>query len=267
MAYSGSGFTGEGGNVWSSGSRGGSHGGYSRSNDDDDDGARGGGGSYRGSFGNNNSRRGGGSYGFRRQNDSGEVEILKDAIFIQNLPKNITRDEIFDAFSGVGTIKNDERSGGPKIWMYKDRDTGEGNGRATVTYEDEESANKAISEYNDQHIASIDAVVRVQLAQRRPRNNDNNDRGGRGGYRGGRSSWDSNNSRQGFNSGGNRWGSSGREFSDNRSGGGFRGGRGGGSSDGFRDSGNSDGSYRGSRDGSYRGASRANGGSSNYSPY
>jgi len=33
----------------------------------------------------------------------------------------------------------------------------------------------------DQHIDSIDSVVRVQLAQRRPRN-DNNDRGGgRGG--------------------------------------------------------------------------------------
>ncbi len=33
----------------------------------------------------------------------------------------------------------------------------------------------------DQHIDSIDATVRVQLAQRRSRNNDGNDRGGRGG--------------------------------------------------------------------------------------
>jgi hypothetical protein len=74
--------------------------------------------------------------------------------------------------------------------------TGEGNGRATVTYEDDETANKAISEYNgkffypdsillkclsylDQHIDSIDTVVRVQFAQRRPRNNDN-DGGSRG---------------------------------------------------------------------------------------
>lgn len=42
----------------------------------------------------------------------------------------------------------DDRSGGPKIWIYKDRNTGEGNGRATVTYEDEETANRALSEYN-----------------------------------------------------------------------------------------------------------------------
>jgi len=270
MAYNSGSGEGGSGNVWSSGSRGGSRGGgFSRSNNDDDDGPRGGGGSYRGSFGNNNSRQGGGGYGFRRDNNNGEVEILTDAIFIQNLPKNITREEILDAFSTVGPIKTDDRSGGPKIWLYKDRDTGEGNGRATVTYEDDETANKAISEYNDQHIDSIDAVVRVQLAQRRTRTND--DRGGRGGYRGGRSNWDDN-SRQGFNSGsgGSRWSNprGGGGFSDNRSGG-FRGtgGSGGGGSDNFRDGGDRGGSYRGSRDGQYRGASRGNGGSSNYSPY
>jgi RNA recognition motif-containing protein len=50
---------------------------------------------------------GGGGYGFRRQND-GDVEILKDAIFIQNLPKNVTREELLDAFSTVGQIKVNE---------------------------------------------------------------------------------------------------------------------------------------------------------------
>jgi len=232
----------EGGNVWSAGSRG-SRGGFSRS-DSDNNGVRGGG-SYR----NNYPRRGGG-YGFQRQsnNDEDEIEVLKDAIFIQNLPKNITRDDIQEAFSTVGLIKTNERSGGPKIWIYKDRMTGEGNGRATVTYEDEETANKAISEYNDQHISSINSVVRVQLAQRRIRNNENNDRGGfnnNRGYRGGRNNWN-NNSRPGFNSGGNnRW--------NNGRGGGFR-GRGGGDRGG--------GSYRGNRGNSYRGTNRGTGDSS-----
>ena len=69
-------------------------------------------------------------------------------MFIQNLPRNITREEIEEAFSTVGPIKVNDRSGGPKIWIYKDRMTGEGNGRATVTYEDEETAQKAISEYH-----------------------------------------------------------------------------------------------------------------------
>ncbi|CAF0852973.1 unnamed protein product [Adineta ricciae] len=262
---------GNSGNMWSSGSRGGSHGGYSRSNDDDDSNGPRGGGSYGGSFGNNNSRRGGGSYGFRRQNNGGEMETLRDAIFIQNLPKDVTRDQIYDAFSKVGSIKTDDRSGGPKIWIYKDRDTGEGNGRATVTYDDEETADRAISEFNDQHIDSLGGSVRVQLAQRRTRT-DNNDRGGRGGYRGGRSNWDSG-SRPGFNSNNTgRWGnadggSGGRGFSDNRRGGGGFRSRDGGDGDSFRDSDDRGGSYRGGRGGPYRGASRGNGGSSNYAPY
>lgn len=43
------------------------------------------------------------------------------------------------------------------------------------------------------------------------------------GYRGGRSNWDNNNPRQGFQSDGNRWGGSRGGFSDDRSGGGYRG--------------------------------------------
>lgn len=47
-----------------------------------------------------------GGYGFQRQNNNeDEIEILKEAIFIQNLPKNITRDDIQEAFSTVGPIK------------------------------------------------------------------------------------------------------------------------------------------------------------------
>lgn len=54
------------------------------------------------------SGRGGGGYGFRRQNDNNDeerVEVLKDTIFIQNLPKNVTRDDIQEAFSSVGPIR------------------------------------------------------------------------------------------------------------------------------------------------------------------
>ncbi|CAF3582106.1 unnamed protein product [Rotaria sp. Silwood1] len=230
------------GNIWSSGSHGGRDGG------------------------------GGGGYGFRRQNnDRGEVEIQTDTIFIQDLPKSITRDQILDIFSTVGSIKIDDRSGGPKIWIYKDRDTGEANGRATVTYEDDETANRAISQYNDQHIDSIGTAVRVQLAQRRNRNN--NDRGGRGGgYRGARSNWNDNSSRQNYGSGGDRWASSGKGFSNDRSSGSGSGGGGGfrsmgGGSSSFQDADDRGSSYRGSRNGSYRGASRGSGGSSSYSPY
>lgn len=262
--YNSSSASGESGNVWSGGSRVGTRDGFSRSNDDQDQDQGGRRGSYRGSSGNSYSRGGGGgSYGFRRDRDNDrEMELQRDTIYVQDLPKDITREQINDAFSTVGPIKIDDRSGGPKIWIYKDRNTGEANGRATVTYEDDETANRAISEYNDQHLDSLNTTVRVQLAQRRPRNNDRGGYGGGRGYRGGRNNYDNGNSRQGFGSDGNRWGSSGRGFSDNRrGGGGFRDREGG---DSFHNSGDRDGYSRG---GSYRGASRGNSGSSNYAPY
>ncbi|CAF1042637.1 unnamed protein product [Adineta steineri] len=247
----------EGGNVWSAGSRG-SRGGFARSdnnnNNNNYDDARGGG-SYRGSYRGrgNGGGGGGGGFGFRRQdnNDEDEIEILKEAIFIQNLPKNITRDDIQEAFSTVGPIKTDERSGGPKIWIYKDRMTGEGNGRATVTYEDEETADKAISEYNDQHIGSINSVVRVQLAQRRIRNNDNRGFNNNRGFRGGRNNWN-NDSRPG----GNRW-NGGRGGGFRGRGGGDRGGSYGGERGGSY-GGDRGGSYGGSRGSSFRGNTRGN---------
>lgn len=232
--------------------------------------------SYRGSYGNSYSRGGssggssggGGSYGFRRDRDNDrQVEIQRDTIFIQDLPKDITKDQLQDAFSGVGRIKIDDRSGGPKVWLYKDRMTDEGNGRATVTYEDEETATRAIHEYNDQHIDSLGVTVRVQQAQRRLRTNDRGGFGGSSGgrgYRGGRSGWDSSNSRSGgagFGSDGNRWGGSRGGFSDSRGG---QGGSGSGG-DSYRSSDDRDGSYRGGSQ--HRGASRGRGGFSNYSPY
>lgn len=206
------------------------------------------------------------------------MEIQRDTIFIQDLPKDVTKEQLSDAFSGVGRIKIDDRNGGPKVWLYKDRMTDEGNGRATVTYEDEETAGRAISEYNDQHIESLGVTVRVQQAQRRPRTNDRGGFGGGGsrGYRGGRSGWDSSNSRSGggFSSDGNRWGGSrggssgGSGFSDSRdnyrSQGGF-GGSSGSGGDSYRNSDDRDGGYRGGSQ--HRGASRSRGGVSNYSPY
>ena len=58
-------------------------------------------------------------------------------------------------------LQTNERSGGPKIWIYKDRMTGEGNGRATVTYEDEETAQKAISEYHGNFFLLISNYVKL----------------------------------------------------------------------------------------------------------
>jgi len=110
----------------------GSDSGYSRGRNDDD---RGGGGGYNRGRSNNDDRGSGGGYnrgrndhhsnnddnggssGYNRSrndynnsgggssgNDSG-LETQRDTIFIQNLPRHVTPDELKDVFSQIGVIK------------------------------------------------------------------------------------------------------------------------------------------------------------------
>jgi RNA-binding protein FUS len=132
---------------------------YQSSNDD-----RGSGGYNRGrnDYHHNSDGGGGGGYG----GDDNRMETQRDTIFIQNLPRNVTSDELREVFSQIGMIKlryyswldviktgvffwkNDRKTGAPKIWIYKDKTTGEGKGEATITYDDEEAAQAAINWYN-----------------------------------------------------------------------------------------------------------------------
>jgi RNA-binding protein FUS len=64
------------------------------------------------------------------------------------LPKDITNDDLEKHFGSIGIIKIDKKTNAPKIWIYKDRNTGEGKGEATVTYDDEAAAGAAINWFN-----------------------------------------------------------------------------------------------------------------------
>jgi RNA recognition motif-containing protein len=82
----------------------GSGGGYNRSRNDNrgnnDD--RGSGGYSRGRSDYNNSSSGGGGGG---GGDDSRLETQRDTIFIQNLPRNVTVDQLKDVFSQIGIIK------------------------------------------------------------------------------------------------------------------------------------------------------------------
>lgn len=74
--------------------------------------------------------------------------VQKDTIFIQNLPKDVTAMDLEKNFGTIGVIKIDKRTNQSKIWIYKDKNTGEGKGEATVTYDDDEAAKAAINWFN-----------------------------------------------------------------------------------------------------------------------
>lgn len=90
--------------------------------------------------------------------------------------------ELEQSFGSIGVIKIDKKTGNSKIWIYKDKATGEGKGEATVTYDDEEAATAAINWFDNKEI--LGCVVKIQLATRK--NNFNNfNKGHRGGGGGG----------------------------------------------------------------------------------
>ena len=111
----------------------------------------------------------------------------------------------------------DKNTRKPKIWIYRDKMTGEGKGEATLTYEDPPTAKSAISWFNGKELPGTGKILSIEFAQRKTPMGGvgGGSRGSRGGFdRGGRG---------GFDRGGR---------------GGFdRGGRGGGSGPGDRDSG------------------------------
>ncbi|KAJ3380221.1 hypothetical protein HDU84_006076 [Entophlyctis sp. JEL0112] len=73
-----------------------------------------------------------------------------DTLYITGLPSTITVSGLADYFGSVGVIKTDkkQRPPGPKIWIYKDKNTNIPKGDATLTYEDPPAATAAISFFN-----------------------------------------------------------------------------------------------------------------------
>lgn len=46
------------------------------------------------------------------------------------------------------SLQTDKRTGKPKVWIYKDKNSGRPKGEATITYDDSETAKAAINWFN-----------------------------------------------------------------------------------------------------------------------
>lgn len=70
----------------------------------------------------------------------------------------------------------------PKVWLYRNKETGESKGEATITYDDSNAAKSAISWFDNKNFNGT--VIKVSLAQRQ-NNWQKGGGGGGGGFRGG----------------------------------------------------------------------------------
>lgn len=71
----------------------------------------------------------------------------------------------------------------PKVWLYRNKETGESKGEATITYDDSNAAKSAISWFDNKNFNG--AVIKVSLAQRQNNWQKGGGGGGGGGFRGG----------------------------------------------------------------------------------
>ncbi|CAF1099870.1 unnamed protein product [Rotaria sordida] len=107
--------------------------------------------------------------GYQRELDEpgDESALLRHVVYITGLPKEIQNETLADVFgASCGLIAPvDVRSPKPKIWVYKDRQTREGKGEATITFIHPESCQMAINYFNGKELFGRE--IRVTLCPRR----------------------------------------------------------------------------------------------------
>jgi RNA recognition motif-containing protein len=101
---------------------------------------------------------------------------MSKKLFVGSLSWDTNDDGLRNAFSAHGEVS--------EAVVISDRDTGRSRGFGFVTFEDDDSADKAIAALNGTELDG--RTIRVDVAQAKQRNGGGG--GGRGGYGGG-SSW------------------------------------------------------------------------------
>jgi len=72
------------------------------------------------------------------------MEEQQDTIFVSGLSEDTTENQLQEHFGSIGLIKMDKKTRRPKIWVYKDKETGKSKGECTITYDDPPTASSAI---------------------------------------------------------------------------------------------------------------------------
>ncbi|XP_010557563.1 PREDICTED: transcription initiation factor TFIID subunit 15 [Tarenaya hassleriana] len=85
------------------------------------------------------------------------------SVYVCNLPHGTDEDMLAEYFGTIGLLKRDKRTGRPKIWFYRDKETNEPKGDATVTYEDPHAALAAVEWFNNKDFHG--SIIGVFIAE------------------------------------------------------------------------------------------------------
>lgn len=96
------------------------------------------------------------------------ITVTKNKVYVGNLPWSATQEDLQHLFGQAGTVT--------EVKIIMDRDTGKSKGFAFITFEADDHATRAISEFDTYEFQG--RPLRVSIAENKPR--DNRDGGGKG---------------------------------------------------------------------------------------
>ncbi|XP_058097961.1 transcription initiation factor TFIID subunit 15-like isoform X2 [Magnolia sinica] len=94
------------------------------------------------------------------------------SVYVCNLPPGTDESMLAEFFGTIGLLKKDRRTGQPKIWLYRDKVTGEPKGDATVTYEDPHAAFAAVEWFNEKDFHG--SIIGVHIAESKTKDSVDN---------------------------------------------------------------------------------------------
>lgn len=101
------------------------------------------------------------------RSDNREVgQILEDTVFIQGLPPTASEELLAKHFGVIGALKMDFKTGKPRVWLCRDKETGRPRGDGIVGYEQPQAARIAIERFNRSDF--LGAVINVRHASKKP---------------------------------------------------------------------------------------------------
>ncbi|CAH2036318.1 unnamed protein product [Thlaspi arvense] len=90
------------------------------------------------------------------------------SVYVSNLPLGTDENMLAEYFGTIGLLKKDKRTGTPKVWLYRDKETDEPKGDATVTYEDPHAALAAVEWFNNKDFHG--STIGVFMAESKNKN-------------------------------------------------------------------------------------------------
>ncbi|XP_028766938.1 transcription initiation factor TFIID subunit 15-like [Neltuma alba] len=93
----------------------------------------------------------------------GKATPPNGSVYVCNLPYGTDENMLAEYFGTIGLLKKDKRTGRPKIWLYRDKETNEPKGDATVTYEDPHAAVASVEWFNNKDFHG--SIIGVYIAE------------------------------------------------------------------------------------------------------